>query len=147
VNLANIPERIARRIEVDAASGCWLWTGAATSDGYGGTRWHGQHVGVHRLTYHLLVDASLPIRPGGPHAGLQLDHLCEVRNCCNPAHLEPVTHAENHRRRIERHPRPVALAADDARHGTLNGYTHWDCRCEPCYGAAASYRAALRGAA
>ena len=26
---------------------------------------------------------------------LTLDHLCRVRNCVNPAHLEPVTSAEN----------------------------------------------------
>lgn len=30
--------------------------------------------------------------------GLELDHLCRVRRCINPAHLEPVTHAENTRR-------------------------------------------------
>ncbi len=28
-------------------------------------------------------------------SGLTLDHLCRVRNCVNPAHLEPVTHREN----------------------------------------------------
>lgn len=27
-----------------------------------------------------------------------LDHLCRVRSCCNPAHLEPVSHAENTKR-------------------------------------------------
>lgn len=31
--------------------------------------------------------------------GLELDHLCRTRHCVNPWHLEPVTHAENHRRR------------------------------------------------
>lgn len=30
--------------------------------------------------------------------GLELDHLCRVHNCVNPAHLEAVTHAENVRR-------------------------------------------------
>jgi len=30
--------------------------------------------------------------------GLELDHLCRVRSCCNPDHLEPVTHKENIRR-------------------------------------------------
>jgi hypothetical protein len=31
-------------------------------------------------------------------AGLHLDHLCRVRDCVNPEHLEPVTNAENLRR-------------------------------------------------
>lgn len=30
--------------------------------------------------------------------GLELDHLCRNPSCCNPAHLEAVTHAENMRR-------------------------------------------------
>jgi hypothetical protein len=35
----------------------------------------------------------------GPVAqGLDMDHLCRVHACCNPEHLEPVTHAENVRR-------------------------------------------------
>lgn len=45
---------------------------------------------VHRVTYQLLV--------GPIPEGLELDHLCEVKACCNPEHLEPVTHAENLRR-------------------------------------------------
>jgi hypothetical protein len=30
--------------------------------------------------------------------GLVIDHLCSVRRCCNPDHLEAVTNAENTRR-------------------------------------------------
>lgn len=38
-------------------------------------------------------------RAEGPvPAGLELDHLCRVRSCVNPEHLEPVTHRENMRR-------------------------------------------------
>lgn len=70
---------------------CWLWT-ARTVDGYG-TFWMGYAIGhkkAHRLAYELLV-GEIPV-------GLELDHLCRVRNCVNPAHLEPVTHRENARR-------------------------------------------------
>lgn len=42
---------------------------------------------VHVATYEEWV---------GPVAsGLTIDHLCRVRDCCNPEHLEPVTHREN----------------------------------------------------
>lgn len=42
---------------------------------------------AHRLSYaaHL---CAIP-------AGLTLDHLCRVRACCNPEHLEVVTGREN----------------------------------------------------
>jgi hypothetical protein len=33
---------------------------------------------------------------------MHIDHLCCVRSCCNPAHLEPVTQRENNRRTGER---------------------------------------------
>jgi hypothetical protein len=44
-------------------------------------------VGAHRWSYEALVG---PIPPG-----LEIDHLCRVRNCVNPSHLEPVTKAVN----------------------------------------------------
>lgn len=56
---------------------CWIWQGRLTASGYG----------PHRRIYLRLVG---PIEPG-----LQLDHLCRVRSCVNPSHLEPVTVREN----------------------------------------------------
>lgn len=73
-------------------SGCWLWTGK-TSNGYGvvgvGGR-AGRTMKAHRAAYESLVGA-IPV-------GMDLDHLCRVRNCVNPAHLEPVTRRENLKR-------------------------------------------------
>jgi len=69
---------------------CWLWEGYTDHGGYGRAKWSGRPVKVHRAVYEELVG---PVR-----AGLELDHLCRTRNCYNPAHLEPVTHAENVRR-------------------------------------------------
>lgn len=73
--------------------GCWEWPGAKTGNGYGvigrGRRGEG-NVLVHRAAYEELVG---PI-PEGQH----LDHLCRNKACLRPAHLEPVSQAENNRR-------------------------------------------------
>lgn len=63
---------------------CWLWTGPQTWNGY--PKW-GDGSGAHRRIYELLV-GPIPV-------GLDLDHLCRVRHCVNPEHLEPVTRREN----------------------------------------------------
>jgi hypothetical protein len=69
---------------------CWLWITPTGTGGYGRLKVDGVLVKAHRFAYELLVG---PIPPG-----LELDHLCRVPACTNPAHLEPVTSAENTRR-------------------------------------------------
>lgn len=64
---------------------CWLFDRLA-SNGYGYIKADGIS-NAHRLAYELLV--------GPIPDGLQIDHLCRVRNCVNPDHLEPVTAWEN----------------------------------------------------
>lgn len=78
--------RFQRKFVVDAETGCWRWT-AATAKGYG-TFWNGQRqIPAHRFSYEL---------KHGPIPGhLPLDHLCRVRSCINPDHLEAVTLKEN----------------------------------------------------
>ena len=78
-------ERFNSRYEVHE-SGCWLWT-AGTRSGYGKFSVKGRAFGAHRWLYERLV--------GPIPEGLQLDHLCRVRACVNPKHLEPVTHRVN----------------------------------------------------
>lgn len=85
-----LPTQLQTRIRIDAETGCWLWRVRPNSDGYGSASWQGRRRAAHRLIYELLIG---PI----PEA-LVLDHLCRVRCCVNPAHLEPVTVAENSRR-------------------------------------------------
>lgn len=75
---------------VDKSGPCWLWTGSRTTAGYGNLGIEGQTHYAHRLAYALVV-GPIPARR-------VLDHLCRVRHCVNPAHLEPVTDRENIRR-------------------------------------------------
>lgn len=88
-----LPARLRDRLERDE-SGCLLWTGGKTSQGYGVTSFAGRTYYVHRLIFQLLGHEI-------PH-GYVLDHVaewgCEHKHCAEPAHLEPVTTAENSRR-------------------------------------------------
>lgn len=69
---------------------CWEWSGSHEGGGYANV-WFGKRVRkAHRVSYELVV-GPIPV-------GLELDHLCRNVGCVNPAHLEPVTHAENCRR-------------------------------------------------
>lgn len=85
---------------VDKGEGCWPWTGSITRKGYGRFNLKGRMEPAHRVAYLLFVGA-IP-------AGLQIDHACHTadrscpggdsclhRRCVNPAHLRPVTSAEN----------------------------------------------------
>lgn len=87
---------------VEKTSDCWLWRGRISANGYGIMHiWRNGNTSIraHRFAYELLV---------GPIAtGLHLDHLCSVRHCVNPAHLEPVTARENvHRSHARRRSNP-----------------------------------------
>ena len=77
-------------LKVNKTETCWLWTKAHTEDGYGIFWYKNKNVRAHRFAYELLVD-----KIGND---LTIDHLCRIRNCVNPAHLEVVTMVENLRR-------------------------------------------------
>jgi hypothetical protein len=72
-------------------SGCWIWQHCQNSYGYGIVI-RKRRIMAHRAYYEHFV--------GPIPAGLQIDHLCRVRACVNPAHLEPVTMRENIARRV-----------------------------------------------
>ncbi|MFE2047929.1 HNH endonuclease [Streptomyces sp. NPDC059459] len=95
----------------DASTKCVIWTASYTGGGYGGF-WNGTRlVRAHRFAYELLV--------GPIPEGLALDHLCRVRRCVAPAHLEAVTHLENVRRGLLFIPR--AGVPKGAREGVRRG--------------------------
>lgn len=70
---------------------CWLWTASVTPKGYGmfspGPKGP-KTQSVHTWTFAYIRGETIP-------EGLQLDHLCRVRHCANPWHLEPVTAKTN----------------------------------------------------
>lgn len=66
---------------------CWIWNLAVNDSGYGVVGQGGKMLRAHRVYYEK---ACGPIP-----SGLVLDHLCRVRSCVNPDHLEPVTRGEN----------------------------------------------------
>ena len=70
---------------------CWVWTGAKIK-AYGQFGTRGKGILTHRWAYED--------RFGEVPKTLELDHLCRVRACCNPSHLEAVTSAVNTRRGV-----------------------------------------------
>lgn len=70
-------------VKVNKTETCWLWT-ASSAAGYG--RFH-PHRGINGLAHRW----SYEYHVGEIPEGLQIDHLCRVRSCVNPDHLEPVT--------------------------------------------------------
>jgi hypothetical protein len=87
---SQLPEIIKSRCVVNENE-CWVWQGA-TKDGYGYIRSHRKLRRTHRVMYEALQE----IIP----EGMELDHLCRNHSCCNPMHLEVVSHKENVRRGI-----------------------------------------------
>jgi len=91
IDVASWTEKDQRRfdakIKLDDATGCWLWTGSDNGKGYGRFKYQGVGYRAHRLAWTL---AKGPIPDG-----LQIDHLCRVRGCVNPDHMEPVDNRTN----------------------------------------------------
>lgn len=75
-------ERFWAKVDRDGETGCWLWVANKTHDGYGRFSVGSKYVYAHRFAWTL--------ENGQVQEGLQLDHLCRVRECVNPAHMEPV---------------------------------------------------------
>ena len=80
--------------KVNKTGTCWLWTGGKTSPGYGVIWADGRLAPAHRVSL-MLVGTPAP-------DDLEVDHLCCVPLCVRPDHLEPVTHAVNLQRAVDR---------------------------------------------
>lgn len=79
---AAVVDRFMALLQPVTESGCWIWMGT-TRHGYGLFWLHGKNRYAHIIS-HLLFSGPIP-------DGLHIDHLCRVRCCVNPFHLEPVT--------------------------------------------------------
>lgn len=118
---ASLPANM--RSKTEDTGTCWNWTGALQTRGYGSVGISdGRTSLAHRRSYELLV--------GPIPEGLTIDHLCFNKRCINPAHLEPVTGAENTRRSLARqthcksgHP----LFGENLRIQVRNGNAHRIC--------------------
>ena len=77
-------------------SECIIWDKFIKPNGYGQIDRNGY---AHRAAYEAAY--------GPIPEGLEIDHLCCVKSCVNPEHLEAVTHGENNRRAWERRGKPT----------------------------------------
>lgn len=124
-------ERFAAYVEFDPNGGCHLWSSGMTQYGYGKFSVGKPDVHAHRFAVELTGQTIPP--------GMVIDHLCRVKACVNPAHLEVVNNRTNvlrgvgpsaqnaskthcecglaltpHHRKVERYCRPCRTAAERA---------------------------------
>lgn len=94
-------------------SGCWIWQGGTSPDGYGKVKRFGKTVRAHRLFYEHHVEA-VP-------EGLWVLHRCDTPLCVNPAHLFAGTQLENEQDKDAKGRRPenantIHLSVDGVDH-------------------------------
>lgn len=95
-----IIERIKSNVKVCQETECWVWLGRTSGQGNGAGRGYGRMtlggttMAVHRVVYTHYFGIILHKK--------QIDHKCCNRLCCNPDHLEMVTHKQNCKRRDKR---------------------------------------------
>lgn len=79
--------RLLAKRRIDSSTGCWIWTGWITQEGYGRTTVNGINVQVGRL--------ALALWRGAPLAESELlGFTCNNAACFNPEHLQTRTKSE-----------------------------------------------------
>ena len=71
-------ERFEKFILPEPNSGCWLWFGACSSEGYGSFCFLGKTEPAHRVSW-ILYRGEIPL-------GAFVLHRCDTPPCVNPAH-------------------------------------------------------------
>jgi hypothetical protein len=105
--------------KVNKSEDHWLWTGAVQSNGYGTFHFQGHQHRAPRISFYLTH---------GHWPEPQVDHLCAIRLCIRPDHLEEVTAFQNMRR---------AFGGTDAHckngHPRFEGSSYKDGSCRECH--------------
>jgi hypothetical protein len=96
--MKELQEKILRMSIPVTESGCWLWTGAISKNGYGNLGWQGKTLRASRAAYTAFV--------GEIKNDFQINHKCDVRSCVNPDHLYAGTHHQNVEDMVERGRQP-----------------------------------------
>jgi hypothetical protein len=115
-----LPQDFWDKVTPEPNTGCWLWNNTCFSDGYGRYNInHNKSVRVHRYMYETLISQlSTP-------KNIDIHHICEVRLCCNPTHLQiksKSNHISDHMMEPERHAKNVELGKlNGAKYGSLGG--------------------------
>lgn len=99
------------------SSPCWVSNRATQPNGYTKIGYQNRTYLTHRVSYAAFV--------GPVPDGLVLDHLCRVRACVNPDHMEPVTTRENLVRGHTRTARQVAATHCPQGHAYDEANTYW----------------------
>ena len=110
---------LSRYMERD---GCWIWTAAKNSRGYGHFTYARRTYYAHRVSYEVFKGA-IP-------EGMFACHTCDTVDCINPDHLWVGTHAEN---MADMRRKGRSLAGDRSwskrnRHRLSRGETHYAAR-------------------
>lgn len=87
-------ERFWNRLDKRGPHECWVWNQSATTCDYGRFRIGNNWVNSNRIAWALANDVD-------PLESI-IRHSCDNRGCCNPAHLEPGTHADNAKDKMDR---------------------------------------------
>jgi hypothetical protein len=80
--------RIALPPPHDAKNGCWNWSAALNSGGYGAIFFNQRNQSAHRVSYEIFTGTSIP-------PGLSVLHSCDNPSCVRPDHLRLGTEREN----------------------------------------------------
>lgn len=96
-DVANIRERLERRSTPEPNTGCWLWLGAVTAEGYGKVGLGPVNGAPKFVAYAHRV--AFELENGPIPEGLTIDHRCRMPGCINAAHMEAVTLQQNCARR------------------------------------------------
>lgn len=103
-------------------SGCWIWTGAKSSRGYG----YFQNIRAHRFSYEYHRE-KIP-------SGKIVMHKCDVPLCVNPEHLIVGTYADNSHDRDSKGRTATGRRSGSYKHGRRAGI-HRNCRYKHVCGA------------